>query len=108
VDLEVELGGAAQAIGGFRTLSSTLVAGLLAWVALELLERCTSRAGVVWRSLACTVLVVSLTGPLAATSGAATAVLMGLHAVVGTVLIIGLGRSADLAQARRDGSAGGS
>jgi len=101
VVLEVEQGGAAQTLGALRTTVSALVAGLLAWAALELLERFTLRAGVVWTGLACTVFVVSLLGPLAATSNTATAVLMGLHAAVGTVLIVGLGRSAGLAEQRQ-------
>ncbi len=72
------------------TLTS-LGVGLAAWLLLELLERWTRRPRLIWRIVACAVLVLSLTGPLAATTGAGLAVLLSLHLVVGSILIVGLG-----------------
>lgn len=45
-----------------------------------------------WRVIASVVFVVSLAGPLAAVTPAATAVLMSLHAIVAGILIWGLPR----------------
>ncbi len=72
------------------TLTS-LGVGLAAWLLLELLERWTRRPRLIWRTVAGSVLVLSLTGPMAATSDAGLAVLTGLHLLVGSILILGLG-----------------
>ena len=58
-----------------------------------MLERVTARAAVVRRVLAVAVLVVSLVGPLGATGTAATVTMMLMHLVVGTVLIVVMGRT---------------
>lgn len=95
VDLAVRLDGAGvQQVGNLAVTVTSLLAGFAGWAALALLERWTGHARRVWTVLACGVLVASLTGPLAAVSPAATAVLLGLHLLVGAVLLVGLRRSA--------------
>ena len=90
VDLTVERGGA---VGPGAVVGIALGAGLVGWALLAVLERVTARAAVVWRALAVAVLVVSLVGPLGATGTAATVTLMLMHLVVGTVLIVAMGRT---------------
>jgi hypothetical protein len=86
------IGGAVQQIGPIPVVVVSLLAGLLGWLVLALLERLTSRAGLIWRVIAGLVLLVSLLGPLAAINLAATGVLLALHLVVGGILILGLPR----------------
>jgi hypothetical protein len=90
-DLTVQRGSGTTHVGPLAVTLTSLGVGLAAWLLLELLERWTRRPRLIWRIVACVVLVLSLTGPLAATTGAGLAVLAGLHLVVGSILIVGLG-----------------
>jgi hypothetical protein len=91
VDVAVERGSGTAAVGPLAVTLTSLGAGLAAWLLLELLERWTPRPRPIWRIVACSILVLSLTGPMAATNNAGLAVLIGLHLLVGSILILGLG-----------------
>ena len=91
IDVVVKLAGSGEReVGIFAVTLTSLVVGLLGWATLALLERWTSRARGVWTVIASTVFLVSLAGPLAAVTPAATAVLLCLHVLVAAVLIVGL------------------
>src|SRR4051794_2683019 len=90
VDLVVRSGGHLQHVGQLAVVLTGLVAGLVAWGVLALLERFTSHARGLWRALAAVVLVLSLAGPLGAVTTSATVALVVLHLVVGGVLIVAL------------------
>jgi hypothetical protein len=92
VDLSVQQPGSVMTVGPVIVAVATLVAGFAAWGLLALLERFTRRAGLVWSIIAAAVLLVSVAGPLGATSTAAVLVLVGMHAVAAAVLIPGLVR----------------
>jgi hypothetical protein len=92
IDLVVDQGGSRQTVGPAVVVLASLAAGFAAWGLLAVLEKYTARAGLIWTIIAAAVLVCSLPGPLAAVTGAATLVLMGMHVVVGGVLIAGLVR----------------
>src|SRR5215208_7058457 len=74
---------------------ASLVAGLVAWLALALLERITRHARAAWVALATLVLAASLGAPLfgRGIDGASRLVLTLLHLTVGTVLIVLLART---------------
>jgi len=70
-------------------------AGFAAWALLAALERLTGgRARRIWIITAAAVLAVSLLGPMSGVGAAAVLGLLGLHLVVGLVLITGLPRPA--------------
>ena len=94
-DLVVRLGpdAAAQRVGPVAVAATALVAGLAGWALLALLERFTRHARVIWTALAIVVLAVSLLGPLNGIDATTKAALLGLHTVVGVVLIVGLPRT---------------
>jgi len=83
-----------QAVGVAQVAIVSLLAGLAAWVLFAVLARFTSRATPIWTAIAASVLAVSLTGPLGATSTAAGITLACLHLLVGGVIIFGLRASA--------------
>lgn len=85
-------GGAVMPIGVLAVVVTSLLTGLAGWLSLALLERWTTRARLIWRVVAVVVLVLSLLGPLSAVTLPATVVLLGLHVVVGAILIAGLPR----------------
>jgi len=88
-------GGSVQTIGPGFVLVVSLLASLLGWGLLTVLERRTHRAGTVWTGTAGVVLLLSLAGPLTAavtTAGAVSLVL--LHLSVAAVLIPLLRRTA--------------
>jgi hypothetical protein len=91
IDLTAETGagGSTREVGAVDVVLAGLLVGLTAWLLLSVLERLTTRPRTVWTVLAVAVLVFSLTGPLAATTASATVALMGLHVLVGLVLIVG-------------------
>lgn len=93
IDLVVEAGDGTRTVDQLPVTLTALAAGLGAWGLLELLERWTRRSHLIWRVVACVVFVISLSGPLAATTDAAIAVLTGLHLLVGGILMVGLGGS---------------
>ncbi len=94
-DLLVRSGSdSAQRVGPGAVVVTSLIASLLGWVLLAVLERRTSRAHTVWTGAAVVVLVLSLGGPLtAATTTAAKTALALMHLAVGAVLIHGVRRS---------------
>ena len=64
---------------------------MAAWGVLALIERAGEHVRRRWTTLALTVLVLSLAGPLtAAETTEATLALLGLHLVVGAILILAL------------------
>lgn len=76
--------------------------GVLAWVFVAVLERITRHAPVVWLSCALPTLILSLAGPLTATTAAAMVCLAGMHLAVAVVLIPGLALIPDARRERRD------
>jgi len=74
---------------------ASVVAGLVAWLILALLERITRHARATWIALATLVLVASLGAPLSGRGidGASRLVLALLHLTVGTLLIVLLART---------------
>ena len=95
IDLLVRPGGAAQQVGLGSVVTVSLLASLLGWGLLALLERLVPRrAMTAWTVVAVVVLMLSLTGPLTAAANAAVAIaLVLMHLVVGAVLIMGLRRT---------------
>ncbi|MQA96044.1 MAG: hypothetical protein GEV11_15840 [Streptosporangiales bacterium] len=88
VDLAVRTGGGVQHVGPVATVVSSVIAAVLGFAALALLERRTPKARKIWTALAAGCLLVSLLGPFGATSGAAMSVLASMHAAVAAVVII--------------------
>jgi hypothetical protein len=88
-------GGAAQQVGLGSVVAVSLLASLLGWGLLALLERLVSRRALTaWTVVAVVVLMLSLSGPLTAATSAAVAIaLVLMHLVVGAVLIMGLRRT---------------
>jgi hypothetical protein len=87
IDLAVRSGGDVRPVG----LVSVIAVSLLAAVAGGLTHRLAGRwthGPRVWTVVAAIVLVVSLTGPLGATTAAAGAVLAAMHLVVGLTVIL--------------------
>lgn len=82
-------------LGLAAVLLVALVAGLLGWAVLALLERLAPRRGrTVWTVGAVTITVLSvLAGPTAAATVPAMAVLTVLHLQVGACVVIGFRRS---------------
>jgi hypothetical protein len=92
-DLLVRTGDQTRPVGVGSVVAISLVAGLLAWALLALLER---RPGgrQRWTAVAVVLLVLSLSGPLTAgETAAAKAGLVLLHLAVAAVLIPGLRRT---------------
>lgn len=90
IDLAVRQGGRVQHVDSLAVTLTSLVAGLLGWLTLTVLERRTERPRLVWRLLAGGVLLVSLTGPASAVSVSAGLALLALHVVVGVGLLVWL------------------
>jgi len=95
VDLAVRAapGGGVQQVGPAAVATVAVLTGLAGWALLMVMERLTKRARAAWTAIALVLLLVSLAGPLAATTPAATVGLAALHLVVAAVLIVGLRRS---------------
>jgi hypothetical protein len=87
VELAVERGGDVQEIGGVAVALVAGVSALLGLTTLRLLERRTSLALPAWTGLAVLVTLVSLLGPLGATTAAGTGALLSLHGVVAGAVI---------------------
>jgi hypothetical protein len=90
VDLVVRQGSGSLQVSALAVVLASLAAGLGGWLLLALLERWTRQGRIAWRVIAALVLLVSLLGPLSAVDATATAVLIGLHCLVGAILILGL------------------
>jgi hypothetical protein len=87
LELAVEQGGDAIAIGGWAVALTAGVSALVGLAVLRLLEQATPRALAIWTALAVVVTLLSLVGPLAATTAAARGTLISLHTVVAAVVI---------------------
>ena len=85
--VDLTAGSPPQTIGAAAVVATTVVATLGAWGVRALLRR---RTPVAWWLTCGLVLLVSLLGPLGATSPAAVGTLVALHLTVGTVLAVGL------------------
>lgn len=94
IGLRVHLGGSVQSVGLGSVAAAALAAGLAAWALLALLERILQGPRRAWTIIAVTVLVVSLAGPLGATTTASMMALALMHLTLAAVLISGLRRSA--------------
>ncbi len=91
VDLAVRTGDVVQPVTGGSVAATALVAGLAATLSAWLLTRLAPRrCRTVWTVLASAVLLISLLGPLGATSAAAVVSLVALHLLVGLALLLGL------------------
>ena len=87
--------GPIQAIAVGQVIGAAAAASLLGWLVLALLERRTSRARLLWTTIAVAVLAVSLALPLtAATTASAAAGLVILHLTVGATVISALAYTA--------------
>jgi hypothetical protein len=87
--------GTPQTIGVGLVAGASLIASLLAWSLLVMLERRTSRARTIWTGVAITVLLVSFSLPASAGTTLSTkAALAAMHIAVAAVLIPTLRRSA--------------
>jgi Family of unknown function (DUF6069) len=94
IDLAVRQGTGTQPIGPVSVAATTIIAGLLAWGLLALLERRSRRPARTWTIIALAVFVVSLAGPLG--SGAdlsSKLILTGMHMLVALILIPNLPRT---------------
>jgi predicted permease len=96
IHLHVRFGtGAIQTISVGQIIGVTAAAALLGWLLLARLERRTSRARVLWSTIAVATLAVSLALPLAAaTSTAAVVGLVVMHLAVGGAVIPAMARTA--------------
>ena len=84
-----------QTVAAGQVIGAALVAGLIGWLLLAVLDRRTPRARTIWTVTALLVLALSLLLPLAAgTTAAAVTGLLVLHLTVGAVVIPGLARTA--------------
>jgi len=78
-----------------QVVGAAVVAALLGWLLLALLEGRTPRSRAAWTGIALAVLVLSLALPVAAATTTSAAVgLIVLHLAVGAVVIPGLSASA--------------
>ena len=87
LELTVQRGDEVQRVGGGAVALAAGVSALLGFVCLRILERATSSALGIWTVLVTVVALLSLVGPLSATTVPATGALMSLHAVVTAVVI---------------------
>ena len=96
IRLTVRFGAMApQTVVAGQVVGAALVAGLLGWLLLAVLDRRAARARTAWTAAALLVLAVSLALPLAAATTTSAAVgLVVLHLVVGAVVIPGLASTA--------------
>ena len=84
-----------QTISAGQVIGVTAAAALLGWLLLAMLERRTSRARLLWTTIALVALAVSLALPIAAaTTSSAAAGLVVMHLTVGAAVIPALARTA--------------
>jgi Family of unknown function (DUF6069) len=80
--------GTLETVGVDLVVGASLIASLLGWGLLAILERRTARARTIWTVIAIAVLLVSLSLPLSTGTTASTrAALAMMHVVVAAVLI---------------------
>ncbi|HEY3506325.1 MAG TPA: DUF6069 family protein [Actinocatenispora sp.] len=94
VDLSVRTGTGTIQVGPGLVAIVTMLAGLLGWTLLGLLQGRTRRPAVIWSVIAGAVLLISLLGPLGAVTGGAVATLLAMHLVAGAGLIPALASTA--------------
>ncbi|MCI4065588.1 DUF6069 family protein [Micromonospora sp. R77] len=87
VTLAVNTGGNRQEITLGAVIAATVVAGLIGWALLALLERLTAAGRTIWTIVAVLVLLVSLLGPLGGVSTGAKATLAVMHLAAAAVII---------------------
>lgn len=93
VELRVSTGATEQAVGPAAIVLVGLVASLLGWASLALLERRTGRGRAIWTGVAAVVLLLSLAGPITGAADTGTAItLVLMHLAVGGVLIAAMRR----------------
>lgn len=81
-------------VGPASVIAAVIVAGLIAWGLLALLDRVTRHAPAIWTTIAVVFLTVSLATPLMmAQSRQAMTTLVGMHVAAGVVIITGFLRS---------------
>jgi hypothetical protein len=94
IDLAVRLGSGIGHIGPVRVAGATALVGLAGWALLAALERWTSRPRGTWITVALTVLLVSMTGPLIqGVTMTATVALTCMHLACAAVLVPLLART---------------
>lgn len=93
VDLAVQTGDRVQQVGPVSVLLAASLAAAASVGVVTAFHRWTRHPRRTWTVLGTVLCVLSLAGPLGASSAAATAVLSGMHAVVGGVLVRGLART---------------
>lgn len=104
IELLVRTGGSTpQLVGIPSVVVAGLLASLLGWVVLALLERFVSRARTLWTAMAVVALLLSLAGPISAGTTTATALTLSLmHVVVGMALMTGLRGSSRIPRAKTE------
>ena len=90
VDLVVGSGSDERQVGLVSVIVCAAVVALAASGLLRLLEARTAHARGIWIAVAVVVGLLSLAGPLGATGLQAGLALVSLHAVVGSVVLVGL------------------
>ena len=84
-----------QTIAGGRVVGIAVVASLLGWLLLALLERRTAHARLLWTTIAVAAVAASLALPLTvATTTSAVAGLIVMHVTVGAAVIPAMGHTA--------------
>jgi hypothetical protein len=84
-----------QQIGVVPVILVTLVAGLVAWGLLALLERVTSNARTIWTAIAVVVFLLTLIGPLGSGAGTSSTIVLALMHAGAAATIIPLMRRSD-------------
>ncbi|WP_402468774.1 DUF6069 family protein [Isoptericola aurantiacus] len=97
VDLVVRTGGGTTTVGILAVLVAGAVVGLAAWGVRVLLARWLGGGHRAWLVLCAVVALLSMAGPLGATTAAGTAFLVVEHLAVGAVLAVGLAGRRDRA-----------
>ena len=92
--------GAPQTIGIGYVVGATLIASLVGWGLLAILERRTPRARSIWTVAALVVLLVSLSLPLTAGISATTKVVLALMHVAAAAVLIPVLRSGSAPRTR--------
>lgn len=93
VDLTVEMGGEVRRVGAGSVAAAAGLSSLAAVIVLRALETRTTKAIGIWTAIAVATGLLSLLGPLAATTPSATGTLVAMHAIVAVVVIVSGRRS---------------
>jgi hypothetical protein len=94
-DLTVRAGDGTQTVGPASIVAASLLAAVVSWVLLAVLERWVVRPGRILAIVALPVLAASLSGPLGDAVGTtAKLVLVAMHLAVVAVIVVGLASDA--------------